>query len=80
MRQKLYFKTVWKSSAANIYLTKGIYCQVDFPKFLEADHYSSNCMKGSLGGHTRLRRGSLNGSGKGPKQLRDEEPEKYIIG
>lgn len=40
-----------KYKSANIYLTKGIYCLVDFLEFLEVDHYSSNYKKGNPDDH-----------------------------
>ena len=64
------------------YLTKGIYCLVDFQGFWEVVHYSSSCMKGNRCGHKSLpRAGWRIGCGTVPwlPYYPDVEPEKNIL-
>ena len=53
--KKIVKKNCHSLKVTNIYyLTKGIYCLVDFQGFWEVVHYSSSCMKGNLCGHRSL--------------------------
>ena len=80
--KKIVKKNCHSLKVTNIYyLTKGIYCLVDFQGFWEVVHYSSSCMKGNRCGHRSLpRAGWRIGCGTVPwlPYYPDVEPEKNI--
>ena len=81
--KKIVKKNCHSLKVTNIYyLTKGIYCLVDFQGFWEVVHYSSSCMKGNRCGHKSLpRAGWRIGCGTVPwlPYYPDVEPEKNIL-